>query len=168
MQGTKSSSLSADKFLTVSVNLLNRAILEATRTDAKKIFRALTEGQTIALTQLELEDKSTVRVDLSLNHTLYPGRLNFRGFRTSLSLLLRNAVEALQDPGSLRTFRNEENPDSMLFGLTAVVVDNGVPSVMALGVESARGDASVLLQLSFLDPKQFAPEPEAAGGSATA
>lgn len=168
MQATSQSSLSTDKFLTISVNLLNRAILEATRTDAKKIFRALAEGQTIALTQLELEDKSTVRVDLSMNDTLYPGRLNFRGFRTSLALLLRNAVEALQDPGSLRTFHNEENADSMLFGVTAVVVESGVPSVLALGAETGRGDASILLQLSFLDPKQFAPESGAEEGSVTA
>ena len=43
---TLSKSLPTDKFLTMAVNLLNRALLESTRTDAKKLFRQVLEGRT--------------------------------------------------------------------------------------------------------------------------
>ena len=56
-----------------------------------------------------------------------------------------------------------ENPDAVLFGLTGIVVDDGVPSVLGLGAETGRGDPSILLQLAYLDPAQFIEEaPEAA------
>ena len=157
---TQSKSLPTDKFLTMSVNLLNKALLESTRTDAKKLFRQILEGREVAITHLEMEDKSLVRVDLALYHNEFPGKLNFRAFRQGLAVLLTNAVEALKTPEDLRTFRSEENPNAVLFGLTGIVIDDDVPSVLALGVETGRGDPSILLQLSYLDPKQFMVDPE--------
>lgn len=140
----------------MSVNLLNRALLENTRTEAKKVFRELVDGRTVALTNVKLEDESMVRMDLAMDHSEFPGKINFRAFRTSLAVLLSNYVEALKNPESIKTFNKREDPSSMLFGITSVVVDDGVPSVLALGAETARPDASILLQLSFLDPQQFA------------
>ncbi|CAN0601696.1 unnamed protein product [Ectocarpus sp. 12 AP-2014] len=158
---TSSVNLSSDKFLTMSVNLLNRAFLENSRTEAKKLFRQLEEGKTMAITHLQMEDKSMVRVDVALNHKFFPGKLNFRTFKTALTLLLSNAAETLKKPEDLRTYRNEVDPNSVLFGVTAVVIEDNVPSVLALGAETGRGGPNFLLQLSYLDPKQF--ETDAAG-----
>ena len=168
-QSTQEKSLSTVKFLTIAVNLLNTAFLESTRTEAKKLFRQLLEGQVAPITHLEMEDKSVVRVDLALNRQCYPGNLSFSSFRTSLTLLLANAAETLKSPQELRTFRNEQDPkNSVLFGVTAVVIDGDVTSVLALGAETGRGGPNILLQLSYLDPAQFQAEAGSETGEAQA
>ncbi len=168
-QTTQEKSLSTEKFLTIAVNLLNRAFLESTRTEAKKLFRQLAEGQVTPITNLQMEDKSVVRVDLALNRQLYPGNLSFSSFRTSLTLLLANAAETLKAPEELRTFRNEQDPkNSVLFGVSAVVIDGDTTSVLALGAETGRGGPNILLQLSYLDPGQFQVEADSAAGETQA
>lgn len=154
-QNTQSKSLTADKFLKVSINLLSRALLEANRTEAKKTFRDLEEGKTVALTQLQMEDKSLVRFDLALNASQYQGRLNFGNFKLGLTLLIANAIEALKEPEKIRTYRNERDPNSVLFGVTAATAEDGKPSVLVLGADSRSSEASVLLQLSYIDYQQF-------------
>ncbi len=154
-QNLETKSLPTDKFLTVAVNLLNNGFLEATRTEAKRIYREIEGGKTVPLTHLEMEDKSLVRFDVALNHELYRGTLSFSSFRTGLRLLLSNAAQALKEPEKLRTFRNEQDPNSMMFGVFAVTAEANQPSVLVLGAESGRGDAAVRLQLTYLDSAQF-------------
>ncbi|GAB5415331.1 MAG: hypothetical protein Cons2KO_29340 [Congregibacter sp.] len=154
-QNTTSKSLPKDKFLTIAVNLLNNALLESTRTEAKKLFRELEEGKTVPITTLEMEDKSRVRVDLALNHTLYRGKFNFGNFRTGLKLLLANCVEALKKPDELKTFHSEHDANSVLFGVLAITVEDEQPSLLVLGAESGGGEPRIKLQLTYLDSVQF-------------
>lgn len=164
MQQTQNKSLPTDKFLTVAINLLNKALLEANRTDAKQRYRLLEEGKAITLTHLKMEDDSLVRFDLALDHAQYGGRLSFSSFRTCLTLLIANIVEALKEPEKIRTFRNQEDPDSVMFGVLAATEEEGEPSILVLGADSARGDARVMLRLSYLDHRQFMDE----GGASVA
>ena len=57
----QSQSISQDKFLLICTNLLHRAFIEAARTDAKKVYRVLVEGQRIYLTTVEMENKSIIK-----------------------------------------------------------------------------------------------------------
>lgn len=167
-QNVRTKSLSADKFLTVSINLINKALLEAGRSEAKRLFRGLEEGKHMPLTHLQMEDKSLVRFDLALNAKQYQGDLNFGKFRLGVTLLVANAAEALRAPEKIRTYRNEHDPDSVLFGVTAATAEDGKPSVLVLGADSRRGEASVLLQLSYIDYQQFEDQLKAAADQAQA
>jgi hypothetical protein len=148
-------SLSPPKFLTISGNLLRKSLILAKRTEAKRLYREIEAGKTVPLTYLELEDKSRVRFDLSLDHKMYRGTLNFTAFRDSVGILVANMGEALTEPESLRVYQNEENPRSMVFGVYGITVTNDEPSILALVVDTGRGDASVQLQLTYLDSVQF-------------
>lgn len=154
-ENTTSKSLPKDKFLTIAVNLLNNALLESSRTEAKSLFRDLEEGKTVPITTLEMEDKSRVRVDVALNHTLYRGRFNFGSFRTGLKLLLANCVEALKKPDEIKTFHSEQDVNSLMFGVMAVTVEDEKPSVLVMGAESGGGQPRIKLQLTYLDSLQF-------------
>lgn len=152
---TQTKSLPTDKFLTIAINLMNTAVLEATRTDAKKLYRELEAGKAVPLTHLQMEDKSLVRFDLALNHEQYQGNYNFGNFKTGLTLLISNIIEALKAPQTLQTFRNEADSNSLLFSVPAVTVEDGKPSVLFLGAESGTGEPLVTLQLTYLDNVQF-------------
>lgn len=154
-ENTQRKSLPTDKFLTVAVNLIHKALIEPTRTEAKSLYRDLEEQKTVPLTNLRMEDGSMVRFDLSLNSEHYQGRLNFTSFRTGLSMLLASIADGLKEPESVKTFASEESENSVMFGITALTAEDGQPSVLVLGADSGRGGPNVELQLIYLDPAQF-------------
>lgn len=155
---TQTQSLSTDKFLTISINLLNKAFLEASRTDAKRVYRSIEDGKTVPLTHLEMEDKSRVRFDLALDHTQYQGKLSYSSFRTGLTLLIARIADMLRAGEEFRTLQNEQNPRSVMFAVPVATTENDRPSVLVLGAESRSGEASLLLNLCYLDPTQFEAE----------
>jgi hypothetical protein len=156
MAQLQSQTLPQDKFLTIAVNLINKALLEAGRTEAKNRFKELSQGRRLPLTQVQMEDKSLVRFDLALDHGEYDGKLNFGGFRTSVALLLKNLVDTLRESKPITVFSADNDNDVKLFGVTAVTVEDDKPNVMVLGSDSAGGQPLVVLRLMYLDPRQFA------------
>jgi hypothetical protein len=144
-----------EQFLTMAVNLLHRAFLQENRTKAKRLFRDVAEGKRVALTNVEMEDKSTVRFDLALDHSEYQGALNFGAFRSSLSVLLSNLAKAVQEKREISTYGAEGNEENMIFGVTGVTVERDIPAVMVLSAATGGRDAAVLLRLMYLDYQQF-------------
>lgn len=152
--------ISQDKFLVLAVNLLHRALVQPPRTQCKRGFRELYEGRKLALSRVSMPDASTARFMLALDHSEFRGRLNFGAFRASLERLLNNLAAVLKAGGKVPLFNAETHPDAMIFGITAVTVEDEQPNVMVLGTEpDDRG--TMLLKLMYLDPAQF--EERAAG-----
>ena len=156
MAQAETKSIPQETFLTISANLLHRAFVEAARTDAKNLFKKLAEGSAVALTQVEMEDKSLVRFDLALDHSEFRGKLNYGGFRNSLGALIGNLSTALQKDEKISSFTAEHDANVMMFGATAVTVEEGQPNVMVLGADVSGGQANVVLRLMYIDPGQFA------------
>lgn len=159
--------LPPEKFLTIAANLLHKAFVENSRTEAKVVFRDVSDGKTVPLTRLRMEDESEALFELTLDHSEFGGKLNFGSFRTSLAVLINHIAEAVKEPQNLRTFRNENKADAVLFGITAVTVEDGETNVMALGADLASAHATVQLQLMYLPLEQFA-EGEQPGPEITA
>ncbi|MEP5568920.1 MAG: hypothetical protein ABJN62_13855 [Halioglobus sp.] len=155
MSRVETQSMPREQFLTISVNLLHKAFMDAKRTDAKNLFRAVSEGKRVALTNVQMADKSTVRFDLSMDHSEYDGTLNFGAFRSSLMALLSNLAGAVKEQAKIPTFGAEGDPDNIIFGVTGVSVEKDVPSVLVLSTSTAGQDASVMLRLMYLDYQQF-------------
>ncbi len=156
MAQLQNQSIPRDKFLLMSVNLLHKAFVESSRTEAKKLYRLLAEGTPVQLTQVQMEDKSTLAVSLSLDRSEFRGRLNFGAFRSSVATLIGNAGQALQAGTDYPVFGGEAEADGMIFGITAVTVEEGQANVMVLGTKASDRGAAVLLRLMYLDPGQFA------------
>lgn len=153
-----------EKFLVIAVNLLHRHFIAAGRAQAKRLYREIREGKPVALTTVKMEDDSTVRFRLSLDHSEFGGHLNFGAFRGGLSVLLGNLARALQDKRDITVFSVEQRQQSLLFGITAVTVDAGRTSVMVLGADPEGQVGVITLRLMYLDPAQFAEQ----GDNATA
>lgn len=163
MADLQNQSIERDKFLTMAINLLHRAFIEAPRTDAKKLYKEVAAGKIIGLTNVEMEDKSKVRFDVSLDHSEYTGTLNYSAFRASLATLLSNLVKAIQDGQNIPSFTAQNQPTNQIIGITGVTVDEGVPSVMVLSVQTHERKAAVMLRPMYLDYEQFQ-RSQAAGG----
>ncbi len=156
MAELQNQSIPRDKFLLMSMNLLHKAFIEAARTDAKNLYRSLAEGGRIRLSHVQMEDKSTLAVNLALDHSEYCGKLNFGAFRASLTALIGNVGQTLQAEKDYQVFSGESDAGEMIFGITAVTVEDEQPNVLVLGTRSDADDASVMLRLMYLDPAQFA------------
>ena len=65
--------LTEEQLATISGNMLQKTLIDVSRTVGKRIFRELESGTRIALTQLRMEDESLVRLDLSLDHSEFRG-----------------------------------------------------------------------------------------------
>jgi len=152
---SETKSLPPDQFLTISANLLNNKLLKAGRTEAKRVFRDIQDGKVVPITYLEMQDKSLVRFDLSLDYSHYRGHLNFTSFRTSLALLLHNARETLEKPDGLRIYQDQNNPRSIMFGVLAVTAEDDEPSILGLCADSSGSEAAIHLKLLYLDTVQF-------------
>lgn len=156
MATLQTQSIPQDRFLIMSANLLRKAFVEASRTEAKQLYRALVEGGTVRLTRVQMEDQSILGVNLSLDHSEFRGKLNFGALRASIGTLIANIGQALNEARDVPTFGTEDESERVIFGITAVTVENEQPNVMVLGTGANNTEASVTLQLMYLDPAQFA------------
>ncbi|MCB1705956.1 MAG: hypothetical protein KDI17_13910 [Halioglobus sp.] len=148
-------SMPQDKFLLVAFNLLHRAFIEPTRTQAKALYQQVAAGTAVNLTKVQLEDKSTAAFQLSLSHSEFKGRINFGAFRASVKALVANIAQALREERELKVFSALHGGSAMIFGITAVTLEDGQHNVMVLAVDAREDEATTVLQLMYLDPSQF-------------
>ena len=69
--------------------------------------------------------------------------------------MLGNLADALKSGREITTFGAEGNPDNIIFGVTGVNVDRGVPSVLVLSTHADPREAAIQLRLMYLDYEQF-------------
>lgn len=155
MATTDTKSIPADQFLTMAINLLHKAFIEQGRTEAKQLFKTVAEGKIVPLTNVQMEDKSVVRFDVSLDHSEYRGKLNFGAFKASLSTTLANLVKALQEGHKITSYSAENNENNMIFGITGVTMENDIPAVMVVSAQVSDRGAAVLLRPMYLNYEQF-------------
>ncbi|MFT4823055.1 MAG: hypothetical protein ACJAUG_001413 [Halioglobus sp.] len=155
-------SIPQEQFLNIAGNLLHRAFLDSTRTKAKNTFKALAAGKTVPLTNVEMEDKSTVRFDIALDHSEYLGSINFGAFRSSVTVLIASLGENLGKEEQIKVFTEQDNPNAMIFGVTAVTQESDEPNIMVLGANMSADNPSVLLRLLYINHEQFAAAQETA------
>ncbi len=148
-------SMPHDRFLLIAANLLQRALLEPTRTAAKRLYRELAEGRTLALTSVELEDGSTARFAVALDASEFRGRLNFGAFRASLETLIANIAAHLKAEKPVTVFTEAEREDVLLFGITGATLEGDQANVLMLGSEPHVNGEVTVVRLMYLDPLQF-------------
>lgn len=163
----QSQSIPQSKFMLMCVNLLHKAFIESARTDAKNAYRDISAGKVVHLTTVQMEDKSTVRFNLSMDHSEFRGKLNYGAFRASVGTLVNNITQWLREEKEVPVFNAEEGNNTVIFGVTAVTVEENEANVMVLGANTADHQATVMLRLAYLDPAQFITnEPAAPSGEA--
>ncbi len=160
---TQPQSIPQEKFLLIAANLLHRTFVDTPRTTAKGVYRDLMSGRPVYLTTVQMEDKSTVPFHLALEHAEYCGKLSYGAFRSSVAVLINNIMQQLQEKKPVKVFTAAQNADNLVFGVTAVTVNDERPNVMMLGADVSGSNGAMLLRLSYFDPEQFRAETGVAG-----
>ena len=157
-------SMPPDRFLTVSGNVVYKALVEAQRADAKRLFREVSDGKRVKLMTLKMDDDTEVRFDLQLDHSEFRGdRINFKFFRNSVAGLLSSIGQVLKDEGKseVPVFK-QRGGKAMLFGVPGVTQDTGEVNVLMLAADLSEPGA-VRLKLQYMDPSQFRLNQQQAG-----
>lgn len=158
MAAPSTQAIEQDKFLILAANLLHKALVEPSRTSAKRLYRELEKGTAVPLAAVEMEDKSQARFTLALEHSEFCGRLNFGAFQASVKTLLSNIVKTINEKRELRVFNAQSENGAMIFGVTGVTMESDQANVMVLAAQPAQETQVTTLQLMYLDPGQFAQE----------
>ncbi len=153
--------LSRDKFLTVANNVIYKSLLEAQRTNAKNIYRAVSDGKRVALMTIRMDEESESRFDLTLDHSEFRGKLNFGAFRASVQALVGSVSEVLQSEKKITTF-TDESSGNVLFGIPGYTREGEHFNALMLVADVAVA-GTVLLRLQYMNPDQFVQTPGAAG-----
>jgi hypothetical protein len=142
-----------EKFLTIASNILHKSLLEAARTDAKNMYKALTEGKRVALVNVRMDDESELRFDVSLNSSEFSGKLNFGAFRASMQSLIGSISGHLEAEREITSF-TERDTGEVLFGIPGLTQEeNQLNAIMLAGDMSTVGVAH--LKLQYMEPGQF-------------
>jgi hypothetical protein len=148
-------SMPPERFLTVAGNVLFKALIESQRAQAKRLFRDICDGKRVALLNVQMDDDTQVRFDLSLDFTEFRGdRLNFRFFRNSVTSLVGGIGRALEEKASVPMF-TEEGGGTMLVGIPGLTDDTGQTNLLMLAAD-IRQPGCVHLKLQYMEPSQVA------------
>lgn len=159
--------LTPPQFLAMAANLLLKFVVNASRTDGKRLFRALEGGKLVKLVRVKMDDGTEVMMEAALDQSEYRGTLNFRLFRQHVHALCVRAAALLNDEkkkNELPLFTDKNNGDS-LFLAPGVVVEDGVVNLLVVGAKRP-GKGTLTMQLVFLNPDQFQRPSEAAPAAA--
>jgi hypothetical protein len=158
---SQKASISTDQLATMSINLLHRALVEASRTEAKKIFRELDAGGRFALANIKMQDDAQVRFDVVLDRSEFRGELNFSRFREGFLALVADLVPQLQSEEPLHTFVAESvdatstDDGERLFAARGFTRHGDDVNVLMLAARPEPGHAIVTLRLMYFDAQQF-------------
>ena len=155
MSSSTSHTLPQDQFLNIAGNLLLKAFIENSRTQAKNVFKELVKGKRAILTTVQMEDKSKVRFDVSLDYSEFIGTINFGAFKTSLTLLISSLSESLKAEEQITVFSSEGESNTMIFAVTGLTQDDDATNIMVLGADMSPDSPTVTLKLMYIDHEQF-------------
>ena len=143
-----SHSLSPEQFLTMSANVLHKTFFDNTRLVAKRVFNELYKGKRLKLVSLTMEDKSELKIDVSLDTTDYVGQLNFSLMRKHLKSLLAQIAKLLEE-GKRPSVRNNKQNGTQLFNIPGAVVEQGQLNVLMMAW-SSRVKGTVEIELFII------------------
>lgn len=153
MSNFPSHTLTTEKFLTVATNILHKAFVEGSRTSAKNVYSSIVDGKRVSLVTLKMDDDSESRVDVTLDHSEFRGKLNFGVFKSILTHMLVQIAEFVKSEKQVPVFTDEES-GNLLFGVPGIFDNKGEINALLLGADLG-GQGLIHLQLQFVEPDQF-------------
>lgn len=159
MTENQSVNIDVRKLFNLGANMIVAGFFKQKPEDAKKLFKALKQGESVRGGQLS-SDKSgvVIPVVMELDRSEYRGQFNYPNFEISLKALLQKfETEMRKDKKleNLRTLTNEQT-GTILFNLPSGVQINNDTNVLMMAVQP--GANQLVVRLLFMEPDQFISE----------
>jgi hypothetical protein len=156
MTENQSVSIDARKLFNLGANMIVAGFFKQKPEEAKKLFKALKQGESVRGGQLKSEKSGAViPVMLELDRSEYRGQFNYPNFEVSVKALLQKfETEMRKDKqlANLRTLTNEET-GAILFNLPSGVQINNDTNVLMMAVQPGLNE--LVVRLMFMEPDQF-------------
>ena len=151
-QGTPT--INMERFVTLSVQMLDTYFFKETKHKARKLFKDIESGRVVGVASVGVkEDKNVkIKVKLQLDHSDFQGLLTFHLFRQALDVMLKNLAARLRAKKDLNVYTSEETGE-VVFNVPGLVEDRGNVNVLMMGLLAQEGQ--VIIRLQFFDPEQF-------------
>ncbi len=159
-------SLPPKLLLAAVIQNLDHHFFGESRESAKIMFQAILKGEPSPFMKIDTGESGDVFCELSLDTSLYVGKLNFSKFRNSLAMMMVAIKERLQADAPLNPM-NSEQGDTM-FNIPGIVKEaDGQFNVMVASFRQL-GPGLATVRLLFLDPDQYAAAAQLAAETASA
>jgi hypothetical protein len=149
----RNQTITLDKLLTISINLLHQAFGDTTRLLAKRRFQYLESGKSVYLATVRMDDGSELKVNVKLDRTELQGKLNFSAFRQLLAQLVGACAQQLESGQPLNTF-SDQDEKRWVYLIPALYYSDAALNMLVAGV-NMRQPGELTIELMFVDPEQF-------------
>ncbi len=149
----RNQTITLDKLLTISINLLHQAFGDTTRLLAKRRFQYLEGGKSVYLATVRMDDGSELKVNVKLDRTELQGKLNFSAFRQLLAQLVGACAQQLESEQPLNTF-SDQDEKRWVYLIPALYHSDAALNMLVAGV-NMRQPGELTIELMFVDPEQF-------------
>lgn len=143
------------KLLLAAVNQnLDHHFFGESRESAKLMYQAILKGEPSPFMRIDTGEAGEVYCELSLDKTLYVGKLNFGKFKKSLAMMMVGIKERLDAEAPLNALRSQAG--DIMFNIPGIVKEpNGQFNVLVTSFRQLAPGLSTV-RLMFLDPDQYA------------
>ncbi len=142
------------KLLLAAVNEnLNRHFYADSRDSAKSLYNEISKGSSTPFMRIDTGEAGEVFCELSLDHTLYVGKLNFGKFRKALAMMMlgiKTRIESDQPLGAMSSDSGE-----IMFNIPGIVKEDDQMNVIVCSFRQL-GPGLSSVRLMYLDPDKYA------------
>jgi len=132
---------------------LNRHFYAANRDSAKQLYKRISEGNVAPFMRIDLGEAGEVFCELSLDTSLYVGKINFGRFRKSLAMMMLGIKNRLEEDQKLHALGSEQG--EIMFNIPGIVKEEEQINIMVCSFKSL-GPGLASVRLMYLDPDHYA------------
>lgn len=146
-------SLNPKSLLSAVLDNLNMHFFSGTRDQAKQFYKVLCDDHPAPFMKIDMGENGEVFCELSLDQSLYVGKLNFGKFRKNLAMMMHAIKERIDQEASLTAMTS--NTGEILFNIPGVVKEDNQINIMVCSFRQL-GAGLATVRLLFLDPDKYA------------
>ena len=144
------------RLFNLGANLIAAGFIKQNATEAKKLFKALKQGNSIKGGQLKSESSGQIiPIKLQLDRKEFCGQFNFPNFDVSVRALLKIFDTEARKDKDLKTLRTLTNPETgeVLFNIPSGLSIDGNINVLMMAVKPEND--CIIVKLTFMEPEPF-------------
>ena len=146
-------SLSPKLLLAAVLNNLNLHFFDSSRDQAKQFYKVLCDESPAPFMKIDTGETGDVFCELSMDQSLYVGKLNYGKFRKSLASMMHAIKNRLEDDTPLNAMSS--NTGEILFNIPGIVQEDNQVNIMVCSFRQL-GPGLATVRLLYLDPVNYA------------
>lgn len=156
-------SLNPKLLLSAVLDNLNLHFFTSTRDQAKQFYKLLNDEHPAPFMKIDMGDSGEVFCELSMDQSLYVGKLNYGKFRKNLAMMMHAIKQRIDAEAPLTAMTS--NTGEILFNIPGIVKEDDQINIMVCSFRQL-GAGLATVRLMFLDPDDYAAAIQNANDSA--